>query len=133
MARIVTYVHLYKRPPRKRKAVALEMPTVVATQKSRRPPEGATAEAIPRSPRLHDGAPQPSTARNAECDSTVTIPPPTNDTRKPAIVTARRGKRITAAPSDDGEASPSVKAFFARMIRPRGSDEGWTPPKPMVG
>ena len=46
MARIVTYVHHYKRPPRKRKAVALEMPTVVDTKKSRRPAESATAEAI---------------------------------------------------------------------------------------
>ena len=74
------------------------MPTVVATKKSRRPPERATAEAIPRSPRLQDGAPQPSTARDAECDSAVTIPPPANDARKSAIVTAKRGKRITATP-----------------------------------
>ena len=120
MARIVTYVHRYKRPPRKRKAVALEMPTVVDTKKSRRPAERATAEAIPRSPRLQDEAPQPSTVWDAECDSAVTIPPPAHDARKPAIVTAEHRKRITAAASDDGEASPSVKASFPRMIRPRG-------------
>jgi predicted RNase H-like nuclease len=68
MGRIVAYVHHYKRSPRKRKAVALEMPTVVATKKSRRPDERATAEAIPRSPRLQDEALQPNTVRDAECD-----------------------------------------------------------------
>ena len=52
MARIVTYVHHYKRPARKRKAVALEIPTVVATEKSRRrPSKQAAAESVPRSPR----------------------------------------------------------------------------------
>ena len=117
MARIVTYVHHYKRPPRKRKAVALEMPTVVDTKKSRRPAERATAEAIPRSPRLQDEAPQPSTVWDAECDSAITTPPPVQES---AIVTAKRGRRITASPDADKEASPSVKAFFARMIRPQG-------------
>jgi hypothetical protein len=68
MARIVTYVHRYKRPARKRKAVALEIPTVVATEKSRRrPSKQAAAESVSRSPRLQDGAAQPSTARDAEC------------------------------------------------------------------
>jgi hypothetical protein len=57
---------------------------------------------------------QPSTARDAECDSTVTTPTPV---RKSAIVTAKRGKRITAAPDADKEASPEIKAFFARMLR----------------
>jgi hypothetical protein len=40
----------------------------------------------------------------------VTTPPPV---RKSAIVTANRGKRITTAAEDNGEASPSVKAFVA--------------------
>jgi hypothetical protein len=111
--RIVTTSYRYKRPPKKRKAVALDVPAIVTTEKSRRSvPGSAAAEAVSQSPRLHDEAAQPSTAR-----STVTTPPPV---RKSAIVTARRGKRITAAPDDAGEASPSVKAFFARMIRPQG-------------
>jgi hypothetical protein len=115
MARIVTTTYRYKRPPKKRKAVALEVPAVVTTEKSRRrPSKQAAAESVSRSPRLHDGAAQPSTACEAERDSAVTTPPPV---RKSAIVTAKRGNRITAAPS---EASPSVKAFFAKMIRPRG-------------
>jgi hypothetical protein len=32
--RIVTYAHRYKRPPRKRKASALEVPTVVTSRRS---------------------------------------------------------------------------------------------------
>ena len=32
MTRIVTYAHRYKRPPRKRKAVALEAPAIVAAR-----------------------------------------------------------------------------------------------------
>ena len=118
MARIVTSTYRYKRPPKKRKAPALEVPAVVNTEKSRRrPSKQAAAESVSRSPRLHDGAAQPSTARDAECDGTVTTPPPV---RKSAIVTARRGKRITATHDDDGGASPEIKAFFARMICPRG-------------
>jgi hypothetical protein len=31
--RIVSYVHRYKRPPRKRKAVALEVPAIITTKK----------------------------------------------------------------------------------------------------
>jgi hypothetical protein len=37
MTRIVTTTYRYKRPPRKRKAVALEVPAVVTTKRSRRP------------------------------------------------------------------------------------------------
>jgi hypothetical protein len=35
VTRIVTHAHRYKRPPRKRKAVALEVPTVVKAGKRR--------------------------------------------------------------------------------------------------
>ena len=43
-----------------------------------------------RSPRHHDGAAQPSTLRKTEREPAVTAPPPANDDRKPAIVTAKR-------------------------------------------
>jgi hypothetical protein len=36
MTRIVTYAHRYKRPPRKRKPVALEAPAVVTTTSRKR-------------------------------------------------------------------------------------------------
>ena len=52
MTRIVTTTYRYKRPPRKRKAVALDVPAVVTTKRSRRPTGGkAAAQVIPRSPR----------------------------------------------------------------------------------
>jgi hypothetical protein len=56
MTRIVTTTYRYKRPPRKRKAVALEVPAVV-TRKKEPPlrPRIAAAEAVYQSPRLHDG------------------------------------------------------------------------------
>ena len=38
MTRIVTTTYRYKRPPRKRKAVALEAPAIVTAKSSRRPP-----------------------------------------------------------------------------------------------
>jgi hypothetical protein len=48
---IVTSTYRYKRPPRKRKAVALEAPAVVTAKSSRRPnlEEKAAAE-VPRAP-----------------------------------------------------------------------------------
>ena len=45
MTRIVAYAHRYKRPLRKRQAVAVEAPAVVTTKSSRRPPVGGTEEA----------------------------------------------------------------------------------------
>jgi hypothetical protein len=36
MTRIVTTAYRYKRPPRKRKAVALDVPAIVTTKRSRR-------------------------------------------------------------------------------------------------
>jgi hypothetical protein len=39
MTRIVTYAYRYKRPPRKRKAIALEVPAIVKAGKGRPAPE----------------------------------------------------------------------------------------------
>jgi hypothetical protein len=59
-----------------------------------------------------DEAAQPSTARGA-----ATTPPPT---QKSAIVTAKRRKQIIATSDYGAEASPEVKAFFARWGLGRG-------------
>ena len=59
-ARIVTSTYRYKRPPRKRKPVLLEVPAIVTK----------------RAPRPQASAPKP--------------PAPANDDRKPAIVTVKR-------------------------------------------
>jgi hypothetical protein len=98
MTRIVTTHYRYKRPPRKRKAVAVEAPAVVITKSSRRQPVGRKEQAAAEV-RLHTpvpggkGALQPSTPRAA-----ARVAPPANDDRKPAIVTIKRKSRFGDAP-----------------------------------
>jgi hypothetical protein len=46
---IVHYEHRYKRPPRKKKPVALEVPVVVRTEPTRRKPVSKKAKAPPTS------------------------------------------------------------------------------------
>jgi hypothetical protein len=122
---IVTTTYRYKRPPRKRKAVAVEGPAVVTAKSSRRP-VGGTEEAaaeVPMTARTTGQQAQPSTPREA-----ARVAPPANDDRKPAIVTATSKKRLkllraekrASEPDNDPEATARVKAFFARMIRPGG-------------
>jgi hypothetical protein len=61
MTRIVTYAHRYKRPPRKKQAVPLEMPAVVTKR-----------------------ATLPSGRKRAAEPPVVTAPPPANADGKPA-------------------------------------------------
>ena len=95
----------YKRPPRKRKAVALDVPAVVRKR-------GRADAAVPPD-RVED-------------------PTPANDDRKPAIVTTtdrkrlkllRADERAAVEPNDPEEAR--LDAFLARMLRPGGA----LPPK----
>jgi hypothetical protein len=92
VTRIVTAHYRYKSPPRKRKAVALEVPTIVTTKRSRRPVLGETAAEVPAAlpPFREEGASQPSTPRAA----TRVASPPANDEREPAIVTATNKKQL---------------------------------------
>ena len=72
MTRIVTYAHRYKRPPRKRKAVALEVPAIVRKSESR---------------------------DSNSTDDVDIAAPSANDDRKSAIVTnKRRGRRYADVP-----------------------------------
>ena len=111
MTRIVTYAHRYKRPPKKRKAVALEVPAIVTRARKR-----LRAEA-PDDPK----------------------PTPANDDRKPtqplpaAIVTAKPKRRIPDGPPTpmelpasrrepvpvqrDGENFKRLKAAMTRRLR----------------
>jgi hypothetical protein len=131
MTRIVTTHYRYKRPPRKRKAVALEAPAIVTAKGSRRPPPvGGKGEAAAEV-RLHaptpvrEGAVQPSTPREA---ARVITPPhhsasPANDDRKPAIVTATSKKQLKLlradkrAPTTDGD--PEMRAWLLRAMQGR--------------
>jgi hypothetical protein len=106
---VVTYVHRRKRPPRKQQAAPLTGPAVV-TKRAR-----------------------PSTGTPKTEPAAVTVPSPANDDgrpapAKPAIVTAASRKQLQqqraerrALATEGREVSPEVKAFFARMIRPRGA------------
>jgi hypothetical protein len=104
MTRIVTTTYRYKRPPRKRKAVALEVPAVVTRKHAAGP-----AKSVKAADRLPEQ--------------------PANDDRKPAtIVSTTSRKRLkllhaeerSAQRDDDPEAMARVRAFFARNVRPGG-------------
>ena len=125
---IVTTRYRYKRPPRKRAAVAIEAPAVVTTKNSRRltgTKEAAAEASEPPAITTKAQRAQPSTPRGAARDPA----PPANDDRKPAIVAATSKKRLkllraerrAAKADNDAEATARVKAFFARMIRPGGA------------
>jgi hypothetical protein len=74
MTRIVTTTYRYKRPPRKRKPVAIEVPMVVKAADPAKTRRVAKPD---------------STARN---DTDAAPAPPATDDRTSRIVTTRRGK-----------------------------------------
>jgi hypothetical protein len=106
--RIVTYGHRPKRPPRKRKAIALQVPAIV-TKATRRQPADPP-------PVADEPEPTPPPAK----DDTPAVPAP--PAAKSAIVTAKRRGRLAKSLRellpDDPEVDARVNAFFARMIRP---------------
>ena len=65
---VVRTSYRYKRPPRRKKPVTLEVPAVVTTKSSRRPIRVKAAAEIPRHAPVfrRKGAVQPSTPRAAE-------------------------------------------------------------------
>jgi hypothetical protein len=129
MTRIVSYVHRYKRPPRQRKAVALDVPAIVATKRSHRPTwkgDGSVLSSI--APPDQDGAAQPSTPGDAERDRAVTSLPPANDDRKigdrhhhelQAAEAAARRERVSGA-RRRSRGHGAGAAFFAKYVRPGG-------------
>jgi hypothetical protein len=120
MTRIVTTPYRYKRPPRKRKAVALDIPAVVTAKSSRRP-VGGTEEAaakVPMTARTTGQQAQPSTPREA-----ARVAPPANDDRKPAIVTTTSRKRLKLLRADkraaDTDGDPEMRAWILRAMQGR--------------
>ena len=84
MTRIVTTHYRYKRPPRKRKAVALEVPDVVRPKRKKAAP--LTVEAIPSRPAI--------VGKAKPCNDNRPDPAPhDNDVAKPAIVTVRTARK----------------------------------------
>src|SRR5215469_15495991 len=85
-SRIVRTTYHYKRPPRRKKPVALEVPAVVKAAdpaKARKRASGQGREPLP--------APEPAN------DGRTLAPPPAAE-RKPAIVTLRRKSRFGDVP-----------------------------------
>jgi hypothetical protein len=110
--RIVTTAYRYKRPPRKRKAVALEVPVIVATKKSRRSMERAAAEVgLLNCPAIHDGAAQPSTPRDAERDRALTAIITTTSRKRLKLL---RAEEPPAQRDDDSEAAAEMRAWLER-------------------
>ena len=99
MTRIVTYAHRYKRPSRKRKTVALEVP-VVTPPKLKAPATPSPAEIV-----------KPGKGRAG------------NDTRATIVETKPRKGSKGGGWADDGSPSdPEMRAVILRMMqgRPRG-------------
>jgi len=97
MTRIVTTTYRYKRPPRKRKAVALEVPAVVQLSKPGNRPE-------------HQPARHPDDGKESAIVSTTS--------RK--RLKLLRAEERSAVRDEDPEAMARVRAFFARNVRPGG-------------
>ena len=99
MTRIVTTHCRYKRPARKRKAAALEVPAIVTTESSRRLPVWGKEEAAAKvsvTTRHDDGGPAQPTTPRAATPTPATLP--ADNERKPAIVTIKRKSRFGDAP-----------------------------------
>jgi hypothetical protein len=129
MTRIVTTHYRYKRPPRKRKAVAIEAPAIAAAKSSHRPrlAGGAAAEVSVATRRDDGGLAQPTTPRAA---APAPATPPANDDRKSAIVTARRRGRFGDAPDMTPEEHQRrgavADALWRELVRRATSKRGDT-------
>lgn len=101
MTRIVTTTYRYKRPPWKQQAVSLAGPAVV-TRRARKP----------ETERVGQTSAEPTA---------VTAPPPANDDRKPAIVTAapRRGRKGKVW-QDGGPPDAAMRAWLEKAKWGRG-------------
>jgi hypothetical protein len=93
-SRIVTYVHRYKRPPRKKKAVPLQVPAIVRNDRKR----GDVPKSTPA-------------ANDDRKPAIVTVP-------------SKRDRMRRREEVDQAQVSPEelakAEAFLRRMMRPRG-------------
>ena len=119
MTRIVRTAYRYKRPPRKRKPVALEVPAVVAAKRSRRPiGVKAAAEMKRHTPASErSGAVQPSTPREAERGAPQRVAPA-------AILTIRRQSAriippdlLAETPEEHQRRGDAADAMFREVVR----------------
>jgi hypothetical protein len=109
MTRIVTSTYRYKRPPKKRKAVALEVPAIVKAKSGRR--------------QVRETAAESEESASTRWRGTRSLAQPiANDDRKSAIVTIRRrGKRFAdvpdMTPEEHKRRGDGADAMFQEMKR----------------
>jgi hypothetical protein len=102
MARIVTYAHRYKRPPRRKKAVALEGPAIIRAADPAKAHKRATT--VRQSDEVTAGAEKrktseiPQVERPPANDDRMPVEPSTLRASKSALVTSRRRSRFGEAP-----------------------------------
>ena len=109
MTRIVTTRYRYKRPPGKRKAVAMEVPAIVRKNGRRR--NAAAEEKKEKLPRGVTGPGQED-------------PTPASDDRKPAIVTVRRKPErvlppglLAETPEEHQRRGDAADALWRELVR----------------
>ena len=120
MTRIVRTAYRYKRPPGKRKAVALEVPAVVIAKSSRRPIEEKAAAEMQLAPVSgRRGAVQPSTPRES-----ALLAHPADPDHKRAIVTIRRTPAkllpsglLPDTPEEAKRRGDAADALFREIVR----------------
>jgi hypothetical protein len=105
VARIVTTAYRPKRPPRKRKAVAVAGPAIVRKVKAAALPTG--------------GKNKPAAANDDRPEAKLR---PDGRTQSAIVTTTsrKRAKLLRAERAAEPEATARVRAFFDRMIRPGG-------------
>jgi hypothetical protein len=127
MTAIVTSTYRYKRPPRKRKAVALEVPAIV-TAKTPKPVQGPVLKRVPAPEAAANDVNTPmAPAATAHDDRRLEGGSP-EIRRTSAIVTARKpGKRYSNAPDMTpeehqrrGDGADAMFREFKRLIAERG-------------
>jgi hypothetical protein len=108
MARLVTYAYRYKRPPRRKKAVPLEVPAIMRAADPAKARKGATTV------RQSDEVTSERPAANDNCKPGETS---TRRASKSAIVTSRRRSRFGEAPDLTPEELQRRDGGVARHVR----------------
>jgi hypothetical protein len=120
MTRIVTSTYRYKRPPKKRKAVALEVPAIVKAKSGRRQVRKTAAESEESASTRWRGT--RSLAQPTANDDRPVARTSVNDPPRSAIVTIRRrGKRFgdvpDMTPEEHKRRGDGADAMFQEMKR----------------
>jgi hypothetical protein len=117
MKRIVTSTYRYKRPPRRKKAVALAVPEIVAIPR-KRGRKVATAPAVTSVQR----GPKSDAPTSPQGEERLKAEPPASDDQKSAIVTVRkRGRRFAdepdVTPEEHRRVGDLADALWRDMVR----------------